>query len=152
MDGGWSGPPYKVMTLDEIRAVLLPSAPEGWCWLWTTNKFLPVAFEILAEWGYTYTTTFVWAKSGGPQKPNKAQHRAEFVLLGRKGSPLFLDTKEFYTVLHAPRTGHSRKPDEFFKMVRRVCGGPRLSMFERYPREGFGPWGAEAPEPTKELS
>jgi len=38
---------------------------------------------------------------------------------------------------------HSRKSDEFYALVRRLCPGRRLEMFAREQREGFVAWGAE---------
>jgi N6-adenosine-specific RNA methylase IME4 len=45
--------------------------------------------------------------------------------------------------INAPHREHSRKPDEFYDTVRRVTEGPRVDMFSREPRDGFGQWGIE---------
>jgi len=38
---------------------------------------------------------------------------------------------------------HSRKPDEFYDLVKRVTPGPRVDMFSREPRDGFVQCGNE---------
>jgi N6-adenosine-specific RNA methylase IME4 len=38
---------------------------------------------------------------------------------------------------------HSRKPDEFYDLIRRVSPGPRLDMFSREKRDGFEQHGNE---------
>ena len=41
---------------------------------------------------------------------------------------------------------HSRKPDEFYDLVREVSPGPRIDVFSREKREGFDQWGNEEDE------
>jgi hypothetical protein len=43
----------------------------------------------------------------------------------------------------APRREHSRKPEEFYALVREVSPGPRLDVFSREPHEGFEQYGNE---------
>jgi N6-adenosine-specific RNA methylase IME4 len=38
---------------------------------------------------------------------------------------------------------HSRKPDEFYDLVREVSPEPRIDMFGREKHEGFAIWGNE---------
>lgn len=120
---------------------------KGGChvYLWTTQKHLTFAFEVLQCWGFKHIFTMVWHKNRGMQCIHLPQYNCEFVLFGRKGNLPFLDTKAFATCFYAPaKKGHSRKPGEFYELVRRVSPAPRLDMFSREPRDGFDQYGNEA--------
>jgi len=132
------------MSIDSIKNMTIPSADDCHLFLWTTQKYLPISFEILKEWGFKYIFTMVWCKTGGFQPFNLPQYNCEFVLYGRIGSPEFLETKSFFTCFHGKRREHSRKPKEFYDLIRRVCPEPRIDMFSREQIEGFESWGDES--------
>lgn len=138
---------YPTMSLQEIKA--WPVAIEATCeaahlYVWTTQKFLPETFEIVSAWGFDYIFTMVWHKPGGFQPYGLPQFNAEFCVFARKGGLPFLDTTAFPVCFNAARREHSRKPDEFYDLVRRVSPGPRVDIFSRESREGFDSYGNEA--------
>ena len=136
---------YPTMSLLEIRVLPISSLflEDGHLYLWTTQKFLPEAFQILKEWGFTYIFTMVWHKPGGFQPFNLPQYNCEFILFGRKGNLPFLDTKNFFTCFRGERRGHSRKPKEFYDIIQRISPMPRLDYFSREEKEGFDSYGNE---------
>jgi N6-adenosine-specific RNA methylase IME4 len=135
---------YPTMSLDEIKDFKLPAHEECHLWLWTTQKYLKYSFDLLDSWDFTYLATFVWHKNGGFQPVGLPQFNCEFVLLARKGGQPFMETKQFFTCFNAPRREHSRKPDEFYDVVKRVCPEPRIDIFSREDRDGYDVWGLES--------
>ena len=67
----------------------------------------------------------------------------EHVLFCRKGN-LKLLKLGLRLDFHAKVREHSRKPDEFYELVRQASPGPRIDQFSREPHEGFGQWGDQA--------
>ena len=134
------------MSLDEIQALAVPTilADDSLVFMWTTQKFLPDSFAILEGWGLTYRYTMVWHKPGGFQPYNSPQFNVEFIVVGAKGNPKLVDQKRFSTCFEAPRGAHSVKPQEFYDILLRVTGEPRLDMFNRRIINGFETWGNEA--------
>jgi len=145
------------MTAEEMiefwhRELAKRAEPDCHIFLWTTQKHLLLdAPKVLDGIGARYVFTMVWHKPGGFQPLNLAQYNCEFVVYGRIGTPLFVDTNDFACCFEAPRREHSRKPDEFYDTVRRVTGGSRIDVFSREKREGFAQYGNESDkfdEPT----
>lgn len=137
---------YPTMTIEELiewGSKYLKPAPDCHFFLWTTNKYLPRAFDLLSAWGFKYICTFVWHKPGGFQPFELPQYNCEFALYAHKGTPRFTNTKDFKICFDAPRGEHSEKPDYFYDMVRRVTDGNRIDMFARRERSGFDIWGNE---------
>lgn len=136
---------YPTMNEAELATFDVPAIAADDCHLfcWTTHKHLPMALRLLESWGFRYVCTMVWHKPGGFQPIGLPQYNCEFALYARRGSPQFIDTKAFPACFEAPRREHSRKPDEFYDLVRRVTAGPRIDVFSREARPGFEQFGNE---------
>ncbi len=83
---------YPTMTVDEIAALPVSdhADPSG-ChvYLWTTNRYLRAAFDVLDSWGSRYSQTLVWAKTPmGIGPGGDFAQNAEYVLTARIGSLL----------------------------------------------------------------
>ena len=137
---------YPTMSEKEIQKLDVPGMAhdQSHLFLWTTQKFMPMALSLMDQWGFPYIFEMVWHKPGGFQPFGLPQYNCEFVLFGRRGALGFTETKAFSTCFQASRREHSRKPDEFYDLIRRVCPGPRIDVFSREQRVGFDTWGVEA--------
>ncbi len=143
-----SGYDYPTLTLEEIiecsfegRTIPDLAADHAHLFLWTTHRFLPDAFEIMRQWDFRYVCTMVWHKSGGFQPIGLPQYNCEFALYGRRGAAAFEDTKDFFCCFAGLRQEHSRKPETFYELVRRVTLEPRIDIFSREKHEGFSQLG-----------
>lgn len=136
---------YPTMTLEEIEKFPIGdlSADDCHLFVWTTQKFLPQTFYIMDSWGFKYVLTMVWHKSGGFQPFGLPQYNCEFVVYGRKGKSAFSDTKDFACCFNGKRREHSRKPEEFYSLIRRVSPELRIDIFSREIHEGFDQYGNE---------
>lgn len=136
---------YPIMSEDQLAAFPVADMAADDCHLfcWTTHKFLPMSLRLLDAWGFRYVLTMVWHKPGGFQPFGLPQYNCEFAIYARRGTPTFADTKAFNACFQAPRREHSRKPDEFYDVIRRVTTGPRIDVFSREARDGFDQYGNE---------
>jgi N6-adenosine-specific RNA methylase IME4 len=139
---------YPVMTIDELAAfwpekIAANTTENAHAFVWTTQKYLPAALELLEKWDLRYVLAMVWHKPGGFQPVGLPQYNAEFIIYARKGSPPFIDTTAFDVCNSWDRREHSRKPAEFYELIKRVTGGSRLDVFAREAHDGFAQYGNE---------
>lgn len=129
---------YDCSPLDEIKSYAPDGIPvrdlaRGDCllFLWATCPMLPEAVEVLQAWGARYCTAMSWrkvTKNGKQQWGPGYRVRGMFepILIGTFGKPPL--TGAFPAILEAPdeidghmldglAREHSRKPDEFYKLV-----------------------------------
>lgn len=135
---------YTTMTLEEIKNFSLKkfvSSDGAHIYLWTTQKHLQDAFEVLDAWGVKYQCLLTWIKNVGIT-PFSWMYSTEFVLFGRIGH-LDLIRKGIRTDFQAKVREHSRKPNEFYEIVKRASPDPRIDIFSREKREGFDSYGYE---------
>lgn len=131
--------PYPEMSNEEIKKIHLPLMKDAVVFLWTTHKFLPVAFEILQEWGLEYKATIVWNK----EKIGMGawfRMQCEFCLVGIKGKPYWNNTS-YRDIINESRREHSRKPEFFYEMVNNITLGRKLDYFSREKRRGWSVYG-----------
>lgn len=148
--------PYATMTVAEISAMRVSGLAHedgAHLYLWTTNRFLGEAFDVLRTWGFAYSTTLVWAKRPmGGGLGGAYGISTEFVLFARRGTlaaesrvtGTWFPWKRPYDERGKPR--HSAKPGDFYSMVESVSPGPRIELFARAARPGWDVWGDQAPD------
>lgn len=133
---------YPTMTEEELKSFQLPNTGDN-ChlYLWTTQKHLPSALRLAEHWGFKYQCLMTWVKNVG-FTPFSWMYSTEHVLFCTKGSlPLLAIGKRLD--FGGKVREHSRKPDEFYEIVRAVSPEPRIDVFSREKRDGFDQYGNE---------
>lgn len=133
---------YPTWSIERIAALTVPAVGDG-ChvYLWRPHHFYDAASDIFKAWGVEYECELTWIKNVG-FTPFSWMYSTEHVLFGRIGN-LDLLKKGERLDFQAKVREHSRKPAEFYELVKLVSPGPRLDMFSREPHEGFEQWGNE---------
>jgi N6-adenosine-specific RNA methylase IME4 len=140
---------YSTMTLDDIAALPVGTLAQrdAILLLWVTAPRLPDCQQVMRSWGFTYKTELVWRKTTrnakvrmGPGYWARTMH--ESVLLGTIGRPSKFSA--FPSLFDGLAREHSRKPDEFYRLVlKHTSGLRRADLFSRETRAGFDGWGDE---------
>jgi N6-adenosine-specific RNA methylase IME4 len=137
---------YATDTIEDICAIPVPKITAKDCvlLLWATVPMLPDALKVMAAWGFTYKSSFVWVKDKiGLGFWNRNQH--ELLLLGTRGHiPAPPPGLRRSSVIQAPRRRHSQKPDEVYELAEAYFPDlPRVELFARAPRDNWCGWGLE---------
>lgn len=139
---------YRVMPLAEIKTLRVADLAKRDCLLllWATGCMWPQALATLKAWGFTYKSEIVWAKTTKHGKSRmgtgyRVRTMHEPILVGTIGNP---HHKAFPSLFRGLAREHSRKPDEFYEIVRNcTLGANRCDLFSREHHIGFIPWGDE---------
>ena len=129
--------PYPTMPIEEIKAMPVAGHRRRERHPLAVDHQRPpaVAFDVVEAWGFEYKTLLTWVKDRmGTGEWLRGQ--TEHCLLAARGKPVFLHGSDS-TVLEAARREHSRKPEEFYALVERVCPGSRVELFSRERRAGW---------------
>jgi N6-adenosine-specific RNA methylase IME4 len=152
---------YDLMSDEELLAL---NVRDRWMtdrsilFLWTTAPRMGFAYKCLEAWGlHDRGVQFVWAKTTkhgvpvGAQgvRPSIVKPTCEFVIAGstvRRGRPLKLSDEGIRHTILAPKTQHSRKPDDVHERIARMYPTARkIELFARRPYPGWDAWGNQAP-------
>lgn len=146
---------YGLLGREEIVATIQHDCP-AWprlcdsahLYLWTTNTALASgdAHWVVRRLGFEPKTMITWVKrtDKGPQMGLGFyfRHCTEQLLFYVRGDTLETEG-DALTVLEAPRTEHSRKPDLTYDLIEQASPGAYLELFARRRRPGWISWGDE---------
>jgi N6-adenosine-specific RNA methylase IME4 len=139
--------PYKTMSITAIKDLPISTIADDNCelYLWTTQKYLPSAFNIIDFWGFKYCQILTWCKTPmGTGQGGLFCPTTEFLILGRKGKMPINKGRHNSTWWNIKRTNkHSKKPEFFQDIIEMVSNKPRIELFARRNREGWDCWGDE---------
>lgn len=133
---------YNSMSMDELKALKIPSAENCILFLWATNPKLKEALELMEYWGFTYKTNLVWCKDRiGTGLYVRGKH--ELLLIGKKGEfhvPPGRDRPE--STIFAKRGKHSEKPKVVYEIIEKMFPNRKyLELFARNKQTGWKSWG-----------
>ena len=168
-----AGSKYQTMTTDEICAMPVRDIVADDCALalWITAPFMVIGDHVRVNraWGFEPSALlFVWIKVGSHVQYGRlvkwdenvfrslmglsaSRQNAEFVILGRRGSPKRMSAKvrsiiaapELYDpdIIFSQLREHSRKPDEQYPRIEELFSGPYVEINARQQRAGWDAWG-----------
>lgn len=143
---------YDTMTAQDIRnlGIDLRSHLADNCilFLWVMNSELPLALQVIKDWGFDYkTVAFTWVKKNKKEfhfgGGNWTRSNPELCLLATRGH-IQRQSASIRNLIISPRREHSRKPDEIRDYIIQLVGDlPRIELFARQKVEGWDCWGNE---------
>jgi N6-adenosine-specific RNA methylase IME4 len=142
------GVPYPTLSRDELRRldVARLCTRDAVLFLWATSPLLPEALALVAAWGFSYKSSWVWVKTTLGGEPawglgswGRVAH--ELVLICTRGemptpSPAALPQSVFLST----RKEHSKKPFEVRAAIEEMY--PTLPRVEVFAREAAPGWAA----------
>lgn len=140
--------PYRVMTIEDIKGLPVNGiANQDGChlFLWATHKYLPIAFDVMASWGFKYNCCLTWDKGYG-FTPFSFMWSTEFLLYGQLPNRWVrpIGVGRHKTMINHKPMGHSVKPDIVRDMIVNFIGDvPRVELFARKKVDGWDAWGDE---------
>lgn len=153
--------PYKTMTLDEIKKFPIQDfAQDGaHCYVWFTNKMMPVFSEVLEALGINFHLILPWVKPNGIAPCFAYKFATEFCILGFYGKPMHPFPRDHtgkpivrlnWINAMSERDNHSTKPIEFYQRIKEMSPEPRIDIFARKRHDGFAAWGNQV-EPLQQV-
>jgi N6-adenosine-specific RNA methylase IME4 len=142
---------YDTMTVDEICEFNVPpTEPRAFLFLWRLSSMVEEAYRVARAWGFRPHSEIVWeklTKSGkdhfGMGRIVRGSHETCIIAVKGKRLPKVHDLS-VRSRFAAPVGEHSEKPDEFYRIARRLVGpGPTAELFARKYRDGWTCYGNE---------
>jgi len=141
------------MSVEDIcRLKLPPIADDAYLFLWRVSSQVEEAYRVVRSWGFVPKSEIVWNKltvTGlpwfGMGRHVRASH--ETAIVASRGRPE-RSSGSIRSTFSAPVGRHSEKPDAFFRLVERLCPGPRLELFARKTRDGWTTIGDQLEAPV----
>jgi len=155
---------YPCMSDEDVMGLPVQeiAADESTLFLWATWPKLTVALDVIACWGFEYSTIgFIWVKTAKHQPRSDTYQpprlhwgmghwtraNSEPCLFARRGRPKAL-SHSIHSVVHAPVGLHSAKPSEVRERIQTLTPAPRAELFLRGPvSPGWWGWGNQAEGP-----
>ncbi len=147
---------YNTMTIRKIAQLPVDdwTRDNAHLFLWIVDGLLFESKQVIDAWGFRFVCSMPWIKVDRFGKlqmglGNYLRHAHELCLFCVKGKAPALDHRQL-SAFWAPRSQHSRKPDNVHAIAEKMSPGPYLEMFARRGRKDWASWGVEAPAEPEE--
>jgi len=145
---------YRYQTMSNEEIIKLPvnevALPKSHLYLWVPNALVDLGLQVMKSWGFEYKTMLIWykiRKDGGPDRRGVGfyfRNVTEIILFGVRGNlRTFQPGRSQENIISSQKRGHSRKPDEQYKIIESCSPAPFLELFARQQRPGWSYWGYE---------
>ena len=123
--------------------VSVPAADDCVLFLWAVNCLLEDAFAVLRSWGFEYRNNLAWIKTNGIGPGVWLRQRHELLLVATRGKVPPPDPEQRVdSVIEAPRTRHSEKPQTVYERIETMYPHrSKIELFARAGRSGWASWG-----------
>jgi len=111
------------------------SKPDSILWLWANTAQVKQAFEIITGAGFAPRTMVTWIK--GDLNSHGVYEKTEHCILALRGN-LEVEVTDQGLALITAGNDDGRKPEEFYKLVERLCPPLRIELCVSDQREGWG--------------
>eukprot|EP01119_Soliformovum_irregulare_P024861 TRINITY_DN9021_c0_g1_i1.p1 TRINITY_DN9021_c0_g1~~TRINITY_DN9021_c0_g1_i1.p1 ORF type:complete len:619 (-),score=142.43 TRINITY_DN9021_c0_g1_i1:11-1867(-) len=132
---------YNTLSNEEILDVDVGCLSDaGFLFLWAINSQLPLAFQCMNRWGYTYIDKITWVKKTVNENLGIGQgyyflHSTEECLVGVKCSKeknIPFISKVSTDVIFGQTRRKSQKPEQMYNIIERMIpGGKKIELFAR---------------------
>jgi N6-adenosine-specific RNA methylase IME4 len=142
---------YTTLSLEEIMKIPVQDCliEPSHLYLWVPNALIDQGLAVMKAWGFAYKTNIVWRKIRKDGKDDGSgvgfyfRNATELALFGTRGkSARTLDSgRTQINLISSQKRGHSRKPDELYRIIEQCSKPDYLEIFARRRREGWEQWG-----------
>lgn len=142
-----NGLPYPTMSLTEVIGLVdkIDGFAEDDCilFLWGTGVQLAdgTLNAVLDAWEFDGKMVLTW--EWDRIRPGEWLHeKTEHCILAVRGKPV-IDLTNQSTIIRGAVREQSRRPEEFYRLVEKLCPGSKLEVFAIEEREGWRVWNPE---------
>lgn len=146
-------PTMAIKDIEQVHRHVLENLTEEHhnVFIWTIDKYLHEAEQMMARLGYTLHARMIWNKGNGIAPAFTVRFAHEYLLWfypkGKMLKPAQEQRGVYTTVFTEKGLEHSRKPEIAYKMLEEMFPqAERLELFARSERDSWDCWGNEFEE------
>jgi N6-adenosine-specific RNA methylase IME4 len=143
---------YQTLEIEDIKTIHKKAvslcAEKHNVFMWTIDKYLHDAEQMMKELGYELHARFIWDKENGVAPAFTVRFAHEYLLWFYRKGDILMPHKaargKYTTVIREPSTNHSKKPLFAYKMLEKMFPqNKKLELFARNEHKNWDCWGNE---------